>query len=68
MSDEETVVLHVSIRISTEGEVDTGISLSEWNAMTDDERSDIAAQIWTEEAASNDGGGKYVITEGAAEI
>lgn len=64
----ETVKLRIVIEISTDGEVDTGLAVAEWNALTDEERSEIYHNLWDEEAGNADNGGGSVITPGAAGI
>jgi hypothetical protein len=62
----ETVKLHITIEISTEDEAaDTGLTVAEWNAMTDEERSDVMDGIWSEMAGGANNGGISVVTEGA---
>jgi hypothetical protein len=63
----ETVKLNVSIQINTEGEIDTGLTIPEWNALSNAERAKIAGDIWQDEASSNDHGGISVVTPGAEE-
>ncbi len=60
----ETVKVHIAIDIQSEGVYDTGKTVEEWLALTDEERSDIKAGFWDEEA-SNDNGGVWIETEGA---
>ncbi len=61
----ETVRIDISIDIQTEGVVDTDITVADWNAMTDQQRSDIVQQYWND-MAQQDNGGISVVTEGAA--
>ncbi len=63
----ETVHLDISIDIQTEGVVDTGVTVAEWNAMTDEQRSEIAQSAWSD-MAEQDNGGMRVVTEGAEEV
>lgn len=64
-ADEPTVVLDISVEISQhDPEYDTGIPLSVWNAMTNDERGEIANQAWVL-LAERDDGGCSVVTPGA---
>ncbi len=60
----ETVRLDISIDIRTEGVVDTGITVADWNAMTNEQRSDVIQQSWND-MAQQDNGGISVVTEGA---
>lgn len=62
------VKLNICIEISTDGEVDTGLTVEQWNALTDDERSVLTSRLWDEEAGSHDNGGTWVITEGATGV
>jgi hypothetical protein len=64
----ETVKIHISIEISTEGDYDTGMTVEQWNALTDAERSRIVSDMWSDEAAGHDNGGMKVITEDAEGI
>lgn len=62
---DETVKLHVTIDINVdELGVDTDVTLVEWNDMTDEERTEVAREIWTD-MASHDNGGISVTTPGA---
>lgn len=65
MSD--TVKLNISIEISTRDTVDTGLTVEQWNALSDDERFAVARNIW-DSMAQSDNGGMAVVTEGAEEI
>jgi hypothetical protein len=60
----ETVHLDISIQIDTQAVVDTGITVADWNAMTDEQRSEIAQSAWSD-MAEQDNGGMFVVTEGA---
>lgn len=64
MGSEETVKVHIAINIQSESSYDTGMSVEAWNALTEEERSNIKMGFWDEEA-SNDNGGVWVETEGA---
>jgi hypothetical protein len=66
MSD--TVKVHVSIEISTEGEHDTGLTVEQWNALSDVGRGAIVSNIWATEAGDHDNGGIWVTTQGAESI
>jgi hypothetical protein len=67
MSD--TVKLSISIEISaTDEDCDTGLTVERWNALTGAQRSRIVTDIWNEMAASADGGGISVVTDGAEEV
>ena len=63
-----TVKLNICIEISTDGEVDTGLTIEQWNALTYDERAALTNELWDEEAGSHDQGGVWVITEGAVGV
>lgn len=65
---EKTVHLHISIEISTDEDCDTGYTVAEWNATSDEERSRISSQLWDECAANADGGGMSVTTAGAEPV
>lgn len=62
MTADETV--KVTIDIQTDGTHDTGLTIAEWNALTDVERSRIVQDLW-EDHAGADNGGVHVETEGA---
>jgi hypothetical protein len=62
-----TVIIDMTIEISTSGEIDTGISVEKWNAMSAEDRANVVREIWIDEASSYDNGGITVITDGAAE-
>jgi hypothetical protein len=64
----DTVKIEVIIRIDAEGEVDTGIPIETWNAMTDQERDAVARNLWDLEAGNHDAGGMTVTTDGAEGI
>lgn len=64
----DTVKVHISIQIDTEGDADTGITVEQWNALTNAERSRIVSDMWSADAGDHDNGGMYVITDGAADI
>jgi len=64
----ETVKIRVEIEISMAGDADTGVSLDEWNAMSDEERSALVGQIWLDEAGGHDNGGVWTLTEGATGV
>lgn len=66
MSD--TVKVHISIEISTEGEHDTELTVEQWNALSDAQRSDIVSQMWSSDAGDHDNGGMRVTTDGAQGI
>jgi len=63
----ETVKLNISIHIDTSGDVDTGLTVEQWNALTDAERGKIYGDNWDAMAQSDDGGA-CVLTPGAKEI
>lgn len=64
---EETVRIDISIDIRTEAVIDTGLTVSYWNALTDEQRSAIAQAAWNG-MAEQDSGGMSVVTEGAEGI
>lgn len=64
---EETVHIDISIDIQTEAVIDTELTVSYWNALTDEQRSAIAQAAWNDMAAQ-DNGGMSVVTEGAEGI
>lgn len=63
MSDSAEVELSISIDIRTEGTVGIGLTVAQWNALTDKERSEIVRDAW--ESMATDNGGISVITPGA---
>jgi hypothetical protein len=61
----ETVKLDISIDIRQHDEAaDTGLTVAEWNALTDEGRSAIYQEMW-QAMAGQDNGGVRVVTEGA---
>jgi hypothetical protein len=71
MTNAETVKIQISIQIDTEsdeGGDDTGLTVAEWNSLTNAERSKIYRQMWDDMAANGDNGGAHVVTAGAEEI
>lgn len=60
----ETVKLDISIDISTQDIVDTGLTVEQWNALSDKGRRDIVRDYW-EVMAQHDNGGIAVVTPGA---
>ena len=64
---DETVRLRVTIEISVDEECDTGLTVAEWNALSDEERGAVAGKHW-DELAENDNGGTSVRTPGAVWI
>lgn len=62
----ETVHIDISIQIDTEGVIDTGLTVDEWNALPAMERQAIIKANW-EAMAESDNGGIRVVTEGAEE-
>ncbi len=64
----DTVKIRVIIRIASDNECDTGLTVEEWNALTDAERSEIAHENWEAEAANGDSGGMAVTTGGAKDV
>lgn len=60
----ETVKLDISIDISTQDIVDTGLTVEQWNALSDKGRRDIVRDYW-EAMAQHDNGGIAVVTPGA---
>lgn len=64
----ETVKVRISIEISTEDDADTGLTVEQWNALTDAERSAMVRDMWDTYASSADSGGMQVLTAGAADI
>jgi hypothetical protein len=63
-ASEPTVRLHINISIEVDEDVDTGIPLSKWNAMTAMDREMVVSESWNE-AAQADDGGTWVVTPGA---
>ncbi|GAA2623804.1 hypothetical protein GCM10010399_63860 [Dactylosporangium fulvum] len=61
---DETVKIRIAIDIQSESTYDTGKTVAEWLALTDEQRSDIKAGFWNEES-ENDNGGVWVETKGA---
>ena len=64
----DTVQIRISIQISSEGDCDTGLTVDQWNALSNEERSAIYHDLWGAEAANGDGGGAEVLTPGAEAI
>lgn len=62
-----SVKLHVVISIDVDEQVDTGLSVDQWNALGDAGRQDLVEQIWNA-ASQNDMGGVSVITDGATGV
>lgn len=62
-----TVKLDISIEISTQDVVDTGLTVDEWNALSADQRFEKTRLIWNAMAESDNGGIK-VVTPGAEEV
>lgn len=63
--DDRTVRLDISIQIDQhDDDYDTGITVAEWNAMTDKQRSNVYRDAWST-MAEIDNGGVRVLTEGA---
>ncbi len=60
----ETVRLDISIEISEQAVVDTGITVDAWNAMTDDERQAVIQDRWND-VAERDNGGIRVLPKNA---
>lgn len=60
----ETVKMRVSVEISAEDVVDTGLTVEQWNALTDTERSEHYQEAWSN-LAEGDNGGVEVLTDGA---
>lgn len=63
----ETVKLHISIQINTAADIDTELTVEQWNALTDAERTQIVDDNWEAMAQSNSGGVE-VITDGAVDV
>lgn len=63
----DTVKLDISIEIKAAGVVDTEITVEDWNAMTDRDRSILVREAW-DNMAQQDNGGIQVITPGAEEV
>jgi hypothetical protein len=64
----ETVKLHITIDIQQEDDdADTGLTLEQWNSLTDQERSNIYQDMWNA-MAEQDNGGVSVVTPGAKEV
>jgi hypothetical protein len=64
----QTVKLHISIYIDqVDDDADTGLTIEQWNAMTDGQRAAKAQQMWND-MAEMDNGGMRVLTEGAVGI
>jgi hypothetical protein len=62
---DETVRLEISIQIDEyDNDYDTGYSVAEWNALTDEERSAVYHDAW-EAMTAADSGGVRVLTPGA---
>lgn len=69
MADTDLVHIRVSIDFKpSDNSVETGLTVAEWNALSDDERRTIARDIWETEMANADQGGMSVETEGAESI
>lgn len=63
-----TVRLDISIQINQhDSNYDTGLTVEEWNALTNQERSEIYQGVW-EVMAGRDNGGVHVLTEGAEDL
>jgi hypothetical protein len=61
----DTVKLHITIEIDEEDDaVDTGLTVEQWNALTDEERSERYRELWNN-VAERDNGGVSVVTPGA---
>lgn len=64
----ETVKLDITVEINEhDPEYDTEITVEEWNALSDVERSAVYQHAW-QAMAEGDNGGVRVVTEGAKEI
>jgi hypothetical protein len=62
---DETVRLDISIQIDQHDDnYDTGITVPEWNAMTNEDRSKVYQEAWST-MTEQDNGGVTVLTEGA---
>ena len=66
-TDEGTVKVRVTIEIHSTDDVDTGLTVDQWNALTVDERQALADEYWTT-MAQEDQGGFLVLTDGAVDI
>lgn len=65
---DETVKLDISISIEEHDLAwDTGLTVEEWNALDDDQRSEIHQEAWNF-LSQRDNGGVRVVTEGATEL
>jgi hypothetical protein len=63
----ETVKFQVTVHIDAEDEVDTGLTVEQWNALSGAERGAWAANAW-EALAQQDDGGFTMLTEGAESV
>ena len=69
MTDDEpaTVIIHARVDFREEGDWDTDMSIEAWNALSDQERSDLARLAW-EDIAQPPSGGVWVTTTGAKDL
>jgi hypothetical protein len=66
---EDGVLLHVAIDVSLESRAaTTGYSLHNWNALSDDERLQVAKDVWDDLIATFAAGGVHVVTAGARQL
>lgn len=68
MADDDMVLLSIHIEIDQHDDAaETGLTVAQWNALTDDERTAIYRGMW-ETMASVDNGGISVVTDGATGV
>lgn len=67
-SDDDEVMVDITIEISTSGALSTGFTIVEWNALSSEERKATVTDMWREEAGSHDNGGMSIVTPNAIGI
>jgi hypothetical protein len=63
----ETVKFRIVVHVDAEDEIDTGLTVKQWNALSNGERDQWRDDAW-EALVQGDDGGCSVLTEGAKDL
>lgn len=64
---DETVRFRARVHVDAEAEIETGLTVEQWNALTAEQRSVFASEAW-EALVQQDDGGFTMLTDGAESL